>query len=37
MNYYKNIVSQILKMTSDGFIITDTEGNVGEINKQYAD
>ena len=26
MNYYKNIVSQILKMTSDGFIITDTEG-----------
>ena len=37
MNYYKNIVSQILKMTSDGFIITDTEGNVREINKQYAD
>ena len=37
MDYYKNIVSQILKMTSDGFIITDTEGNVGEINKQYAD
>ena len=37
MNYYKNIVSQILKMTSDGFIITDTEGNVWEINKQYAD
>ena len=37
MNYYKNIVSQILKMTSDGFMITDTEGNVGEINKQYAD
>ena len=37
MNYYKNIVSQILKMTSDGFIITDTEGNVLEINKQYAD
>lgn len=36
MNYYKNIVSQILKMTSDGFIITDTEGNVREINKQYA-
>lgn len=33
MNYYKNIVSQILKMTSDGFIITDTEGNVREINK----
>ena len=32
MNYYKNIVSQILKMTSDGFIITDTEGNVREIN-----
>ena len=24
-------------MTSDGFIITDTEGNVREINKQYAD
>ena len=24
MNYYKNIVSQILKMTSDGFSITDT-------------
>lgn len=37
MNYYKNIVRQILKMTSDGFIITDTEGNVREINKQYAD
>lgn len=37
MNYYKNIVNQILKMTSDGFIITDTEGNVREINKQYAD
>ena len=37
MNYYKNIVSQILKMTSDGFIITDTEGNVREFNKQYAD
>lgn len=37
MNYYKNIVSQILKMTSDGFIITNTEGNVREINKQYAD
>ena len=37
MNYYKNIVSQILTMTSDGFIITDTEGNVREINKQYAD
>lgn len=37
MNYYKNIVSQILKMTSDGFIITDTGGNVREINKQYAD
>ena len=37
MNYYKNIVSQILKMTSDVFIITDTEGNVREINKQYAD
>ena len=37
MNYYKNIVSQILKMTSDGFIITDTEGNIREINKQYAD
>lgn len=37
MNYYKNIVSQILKMTSDGFIITDTEGNVREINKQNAD
>lgn len=37
MNYHKNIVSQILKMTSDGFIITDTEGNVREINKQYAD
>ena len=37
MNYYKNIVSQILKMTSDGFIITDTEGNVREINKQYAE
>ena len=37
MNYYKNIVSQILKMTSDGFIITDTEGNVREINKKYAD
>lgn len=37
MNYYKNIVSQILKMTSDGFIITDTEGNVREINKQYVD
>ena len=37
MNYYKNIVSQILKMTSDGFIITDTEGTVREINKQYAD
>lgn len=37
MNYYKNIVSQILKMTSDGFIITDIEGNVREINKQYAD
>lgn len=37
MNYYKNIVSQVLKMTSDGFIITDTEGNVREINKQYAD
>lgn len=37
MNYYKNIVSQILKMTSDGFIITDTEGNVRKINKQYAD
>ena len=37
MNYDKNIVSQILKMTSDGFIITDTEGNVREINKQYAD
>lgn len=37
MNYYKNTVSQILKMTSDGFIITDTEGNVREINKQYAD
>ena len=37
MNYYKNIVSQILKMTSDGFIITDTEGNVREINKQYED
>lgn len=37
MNYYKNIVSQILKMTSDGFIITVTEGNVREINKQYAD
>ena len=37
MNYYKNIDSQILKMTSDGFIITDTEGNVREINKQYAD
>lgn len=37
MNYYKNIVSQILKMTLDGFIITDTEGNVREINKQYAD
>ena len=37
MNYYKNIVSQILKMTSDGFIIADTEGNVREINKQYAD
>ena len=37
MNYYKNIVSQILKMTSVGFIITDTEGNVREINKQYAD
>lgn len=36
MNYYKNIVSQILKDT-DGFIITDTEGNVREINKQYAD
>ncbi|MCQ5056772.1 PAS domain-containing protein [Agathobaculum butyriciproducens] len=36
MIYYKNIVSQILKITSDGFIITDTEGNVREINKQYA-
>ena len=36
MNYYKNIVSQILKMTSDGFIITDTEGNVREINKQLS-
>lgn len=31
MNYYKNIVSQILKMTSDGFIITDTEGNVRRL------
>ena len=37
MNYYKNIDSQILKKTTEGFIITDTEGNVSEINKQYAD
>ena len=31
MNYYKNIVSQILKMTSDGFIITDTEEMSGRL------
>lgn len=37
MNRYKKIFEQILKMSTDGFIVVDSEGRLIHINKQYAD
>ena len=34
---YKHIFDEILRITDDGFIVVDTEGNVTDINDQYCD
>ncbi len=36
-DHYKNIFEKIFKMSLDGFILTDTDGLVMDINDQYAD
>lgn len=33
---YKFIFEEILKMTDDGFIVVDREGNITDINEQYS-
>jgi PAS domain S-box-containing protein len=35
-NLYKYILDKILKMSDDGFIITDTNGIVTDINETYC-
>lgn len=37
MENYKRIFEQIVKMSTDGFIVVDSEGQLIHINKQYAD
>lgn len=37
MENYRRIFEQIVKMSTDGFIVVDSEGKLIHINKQYAD